>query len=132
MLARMDRNSEVQGAVPTLAHMCRMSVEQFRDCIKTFEDADPDTQTPDDEGKRLIKIDGGWKIVNGMKWREKFSTQARQLRQAQWKREKKQRAKDGMLSKKMKQHLAATADIQLTMDQEAERKSKEGGKEVGF
>ena len=69
MLALADRNGEVQGSIPGLAHMARVPIEKCRSALDKFMSPDPESRTPDCEGRRIEKIDGGWAIINHAKYR---------------------------------------------------------------
>ena len=76
MLLMCDRNGVVEGAVPGIANAAVVTVDQCREAIAVLSEPDTDSRTPEFEGRRLEKIDGGWKILNHRKHREKmgFST----------------------------------------------------------
>lgn len=69
MLAMADRNGRVWGSVPGLANRARVSVDATRNAIDTFLSPDPDSRTPDFEGRRIEVIDGGWRLLNHEKYR---------------------------------------------------------------
>ncbi len=69
MLAMADRRGRVWGSVPGLANRARVSVEEARDAITRFLSPDPDSRTPDHEGRRVEPIDGGWRLLNHEKYR---------------------------------------------------------------
>jgi hypothetical protein len=72
MLATANKYGEVAGSVPGLAAMANMSVEDCRKAILKLESPDPDSRTSDNEGKRIVKVDGGWEILNYTLYREKM------------------------------------------------------------
>lgn len=69
MLAMADRSGRVWGSVPGLANRARIPVEDARVAIATFLAPDPDSRTPDHEGRRIEVIDGGWRLLNHEKYR---------------------------------------------------------------
>lgn len=69
MLAMSDRNGRVWGSIPGLANRARIPVEAARDAIARFLSPDPDSRTPDNEGRRIEAIDGGWRLLNHEKYR---------------------------------------------------------------
>lgn len=71
MLAISDRDGLVEASVPGLAHQARISVEKTREGLKRLLAPDPDSRTPDNEGRRVEKVKGGWRILNYEMYREK-------------------------------------------------------------
>lgn len=69
MLAMADRNGRVWGSIPGLSNRARIPVEDARVAIATFLAPDPDSRTPDHEGRRIEVIDGGWRLLNHDKYR---------------------------------------------------------------
>lgn len=73
MLAICDGDGLVEASVPGLAHQARISVDKARAGLKKLESPDPDSRTPDNEGRRVEKVNGGWRILNYEMYREKRS-----------------------------------------------------------
>lgn len=69
MLAMADRRGRIFASVPGLAHMARVSTEGCRAAIEKFLGPDPDSRTPDYDGRRIEVIDGGWRLLNYEKYR---------------------------------------------------------------
>ncbi|HEX6038882.1 hypothetical protein [Longimicrobium sp.] len=78
MLLLGDGDGNVYGAVPGIARQAGVPVEACREAIKYLSGPDPDSRTPDHEGRRILPIDGGWKIVNSRKYREMRTERQRQ------------------------------------------------------
>lgn len=92
MLAKADRHGRVFGAVPGLARIANVSLEECQAALKTLLSPDAFSRTPDHKGIRIEKIDGGWRLLNYRKYRdirdnENEKEQARIRKQRQ--REKK-------------------------------------------
>ena len=85
MLAMADRKGRVWASVPGLANRARVDLEDARKAISTLLAPDPDSRTPDFEGRRIEPIDGGWLLLNYAKYREMRddAERAEQNRQAQ-------------------------------------------------
>jgi hypothetical protein len=73
MLALADKHGEVQSTIPGLAHLSRVSLDGCEQAIKTFLAPDPYSRTPDDQGRRIEEIEGGWALLNHAKYREMAS-----------------------------------------------------------
>ena len=69
MLAMADRYGRVWGSIPGLANRARVPVEDARLAITTFLSPDPDSRSPEQEGRRITEIDGGWQLINHQKYR---------------------------------------------------------------
>ena len=70
MLATADRLGRIHGSIPGLANLARVPVEDCRTAIDTFLAPDRDSRTPDHEGRRIEVIEGGWRLLNYVKFRE--------------------------------------------------------------
>ena len=71
MLALTDANGVVEGSVPGLGDMARMTTEECRASLDKLMAPDPDSRTKDFEGRRIEEVDGGWRILNYTKYRQK-------------------------------------------------------------
>lgn len=75
MLATCDAHGVVEGSVPGFANLARVPVPKLRTALIKLASPDPDSRTPDNEGRRIMEIPGGWKILNYESYRER--TQAK-------------------------------------------------------
>jgi hypothetical protein len=91
MLALANKHGEVQASIPGLARVAGVSVESCAAAIEKFLSPDPYSRTPDDEGRRIEAIDGGWALLNHGKYREMASKD--EAREAEAKRKRRYRAK---------------------------------------
>ena len=92
-LARCDAEGVVEGSIPGLAHLCRLSITDFKAALAKLEGPDEYSRTPDNEGRRIAPVAGGWRVLNYLAYREKGQTkdgsrapyyrQYRQARQTQ-------------------------------------------------
>lgn len=73
MLAMADKHGEVQASIPGLARVAGVPLSDCEEAINKFLSPDPYSRTPDDEGRRIEKIDGGWALINHAKYREMAS-----------------------------------------------------------
>ena len=69
MLALANKNGEVWASIPGLAHVSRISLEECEVGLAVLLSPDKYSRTPDLEGRRIEKIDGGWSLVNHAKYR---------------------------------------------------------------
>lgn len=70
MLATCDKDGLVQGSISGFANLARVTVEQMRVAVERLSALDPDSRTPDHEGRRIEAFEGGWRILNYAKYRE--------------------------------------------------------------
>lgn len=85
MLTLADRNGEVSGSVGGLAHVANVSREECEAALTLFMAADLDSRTPDNEGRRIEKSDGGWRVLNAEKYRD-----MRSETQVEWAKKKRE------------------------------------------
>ena len=93
MLAMADKNGIVEGSVPGLADFARVSVTGTRAAIEKLSAPDLDSRSPEYEGRRIVPIEGGWRLVNHAKYRAKMGADERReyLRLKQAERRAKRR-----------------------------------------
>jgi hypothetical protein len=65
-----------------LANRARITVDEARAAIESFLNADPDSRTPDHEGRRIERIDGGWRLLNHGKYRALCDEEEKRIRHA--------------------------------------------------
>lgn len=71
MLATADADGIVEGSLPGFANLARVSVDEMRAAVATLAGPDPDSRTPDHEGRRIEAMEGGWRILNHAAYRER-------------------------------------------------------------
>lgn len=73
MLALKDKDGYVAAAIPGLANIARVSVEDCEKAIIKLESPDKYSRTPTEEGRRIRKVEGGWIVINHFKYRNSLS-----------------------------------------------------------
>jgi hypothetical protein len=71
MLAMADASGYVGASIPGLAHAARVSVPGCDKAIKKFLAPDPYSRTKEYDGKRIEEADGGWRLLNYDRHRER-------------------------------------------------------------
>jgi len=89
MLAISDPYGIVSASIPGLASVSNVSVDATRTAVKNLLSPDPDSRTRDFEGRRIEEIDGGWRILNYVKYRKMLSEAERAEYKAKWIRDKR-------------------------------------------
>jgi len=70
MLAMADRRGRIWASVPGLANRARVTVEHCEEALARLSQPDKYSRTPDNDGRRIEPIDGGWRLLNYDKYRE--------------------------------------------------------------
>lgn len=79
MLAISDWNGYVGASVPGLARIAKVEVEDCRNAVRKLMEPDGDSRTKEFEGRRIREVDGGWVIINYVKYRDLGKKIDRQL-----------------------------------------------------
>jgi hypothetical protein len=83
-LLMADPEGFVVGTVPGVAQQAGVTLEQAKLAIGLLENPDPYSSTPDFEGRRVIKVERGWHIVNFVAYRERAKLEAEKARKRTW------------------------------------------------
>lgn len=87
MLAMADQRGQVLASLPGLARRAVVSIDEASAAIECFMAPDKYSRTPDNDGRRVCEIDGGWALLNYEKYRAKRSAAERAEYQREWDRE---------------------------------------------
>lgn len=75
LLALSDRHGNIDVTPQYISAVTGVPIDELMACLERFMSPDPQSRTPDEQGRRLVKLDDnrkwGWKIVNHGKYREK-------------------------------------------------------------
>lgn len=96
MLAIADSQGIVSASVPGLADVSRVDTESCRRAIGKLSERDPDSRTQEHNGKRIEPIDGGWRILNYLKYRRMLNEEERREYKAKWARDKRRQNVDNV------------------------------------
>ena len=77
MLALKDRDQVVEASLPGLADFARVPLERCVEALEVLKAPDPYSRSKEFDGRRIEEIDGGWRILNGEKYREKMNADER-------------------------------------------------------
>lgn len=77
ILSQANGQGVVEGSVSGLAIAAHVPLEDCQAAIDAFLAPDQYSRTKDLEGRRLVEVDGGWRIVSYAKWRYKLSAEER-------------------------------------------------------
>ena len=70
LLPKADWEGFVAGTEESLSRLFNMSLDSVREAIRIHSGPDPRSRTPDNEGRRIEKVQGGWRILNFELYRE--------------------------------------------------------------
>ena len=98
ILACTDKDGFCQAAVPGLAAMARLTVQDTVTALARLEGPDPYSRTQDYEGRRIEKADGGWIVLNHGKYRDRERVERRREYQAEHIRNKRRKAAESELT----------------------------------
>jgi len=71
MLALSDSEGKVEGSVPGLARMAKISVKECEKSLAKLASPDTYSRSKEHEGRRIKDVDGGWMLLNRVKYRDK-------------------------------------------------------------
>ena len=123
MLAMSDRYGEISASIPGLAHRARITIEQTEDGLSRFLQPDPYSRTPDNDGKRIKVISGGWALLNHAKYRELMSAEERKeynrVKQAEYRSRKSKIVNDESMTVNDNQHCQHSTEAEADSKAEA-------------
>lgn len=126
MLAMADADGFVWASLSGLKRRANVTREELSEALKILSSPDPESKTPDHDGRRILVVDGGWEVTNFKKYRE-FRT-ARQMRDAA--RKRAERYRNSEKTPKICGHV--TRDTDTSQQAEAEEESEESLVELPF
>jgi hypothetical protein len=77
LLAMADRHGICEGSVPGLADFARVSIPDCRAALAALMAPDEESRSKECEGRRIEEIEGGWRLINHAKYRQKLSADER-------------------------------------------------------
>lgn len=94
MLAIADSGGVVEGSVPGLAVVARVTLDECRSALAKLEAPDQYSRTPEFEGRRIEKVDGGWRILNFKKFRDRAKSRAQYQQEYYYQQKEKKVSKE--------------------------------------
>ena len=77
MLALKDEANICAATVPALAKLCNLTIDDCEKYLTQFQKPDKYSRSQDFDGRRIEKVEGGFLILNGQKYRELLRGQER-------------------------------------------------------
>lgn len=84
LMLHADPEGFVPGTLPGLAVAANVSLPATREAVEKFMAPDPDSNTRENEGRRLEKVPHGWRILNFEYWRRLAQLEAEKARKRRW------------------------------------------------
>jgi len=124
-LAMADVDGNVIGDPRRLMTSANVSKCQYESAIEKLQSPDMYSKTPDKEGRRIERIQGGWHLINYDKYRrnrdlEKRREQNRIAKRNQRERDKKEMLKQAMSAGCQQKSAQAEAEAEAEADKEEE------------
>jgi|ERR1035437_3899141 hypothetical protein len=77
LLAMSDKNGEVTASIPGLAKRAGVTIKETEAALTKFKSPDKYSTSKEFDGRRIEEIDGGWLILNRVKYRDTYSAEDR-------------------------------------------------------
>ena len=77
MLAKADQSGFVEASIPGLARVANLSVEETEASLECLQSPDKYSKNPDNEGRRVLAVPGGFMLLNYEDYRSRRSTEER-------------------------------------------------------
>jgi hypothetical protein len=87
-MAMSDKDGIIEGSAVGIAPIARVSVEACKKAIEILESPDENSRSKEYEGRRLLPIEGGWKLVNHEKYKNLARSRAAYYQA--WREQRKQ------------------------------------------
>lgn len=94
LLAMADRDGLVAAGPAGIAHRARVSREECDAALAVLAAPDPDSKSPEMDGRRILAVDGGWQIVTYERYRDRESQGERRQKDAMRQRRKYERDRE--------------------------------------
>jgi hypothetical protein len=115
MLAKKNSDTGyVRGDARTIARLANVPIDVCERALELFQQPDPTSHTPDNEGRRIAPADGGWTVLNNDKYVEYGM---REDQKTIWREQKRlQRAKKQQVSVECPGHVLDKSRNTLDLD----------------
>jgi hypothetical protein len=117
LLSLTDPDSVARITAPGLAGCCNMKIETVRKALKRLESPDPDSRSTEGEGRRIKRVDGGYFVINYLRYRERTYSDSPAAIEKRKYRERRgsKKAKDGQEGEENKSLSLTEAEAEAEM-----------------
>ncbi len=98
MLAKADSTGFIECSLPGLARLAHLSIEETEEALQTLTAPDRYSKNESNEGRRVVKTEGGWCLINYESYRERRSEEDRREYMREYMREYRQSGKQEKLT----------------------------------
>src|SRR5678809_548249 len=70
LMLMADKNGYVHSSVPGLAAQAVVTIDDALEALELFLAPDPYSRTKEHEGRKLVEVEGGWRLLNYEKHRD--------------------------------------------------------------
>lgn len=103
MLAMADRHGQVLASMPGLARIAGVPETECQVALDIFLSPDRHSRTQDHEGRRIKAIDGGWELLNYLKFRDMRDEESLKDAKRKWIRNRRASEKQATINIKADQ-----------------------------
>lgn len=129
MLARADQSGFVEAAIPGLARLANLTIEETEAALECLMSPDKYSKNTDFEGRRIAPVDGGYLLLNYESYRSKRDEEQRREYMRQYMAEYRRSGKQPVnISKQSKQDVSHGKPQLAEAEAEAEKRKKDAGR----
>jgi hypothetical protein len=126
ILAKKDHLGIVKMAPSALRRLSNIFDDsngiKFQEAINVLESPDPESRTPDFEGRRIEKIEGGWKVLNHKLYRKySYSDDPAAIRQREYRKKKTVTDCDVSLLSQNTHNTSVSVSVSVSEEEEREK-----------
>jgi hypothetical protein len=126
-LALKNKEGYVRASFSGIQRAANVTVDECIEAIMVLESPDSDSRTPDYEGRRIEKIEGGWIVLNHEKYRVRSDIQKEQTKERVRRfREKQKLNSDSVTHRNVTQELPS---VSVSVSESEKKKEDYKGKE---
>jgi hypothetical protein len=121
MLSWADQHGRVFGSIPGIARRAGVNMDECEAALVSFTLPDRHSRTPDHAGRRIEKIDGGWRLLNYAKYRAMRDAEARREYQREWVGEKRRQEKSTHIDSRQSRPGSTQAEAEAEAEREGDK-----------
>jgi hypothetical protein len=93
MLAKADQNGFVEASIPGLARVANLTIEETQAGLECLSSPDVYSKNPDNEGRRVLAVPGGFMLLNYEEYRARRSPEERREYMREYMKDYRKRGK---------------------------------------
>ena len=128
MLALKNRYQVVEASLPGLAARAGVTIEECAAALEVLKRPDPYSRSKEYEGRRIEEVEGGWRLLNGEKYRNLLSAEQRLVYKANWQKGYRQRKRKEKEAAKVAGATAAVVEAVSEANAQAKQAAVEEGR----